>query len=199
MLEKDRKINEYSLTIENANNLGIELMHCEYSAAEALKDLPTLAEANLEPIRGLEEAYKFKLYREVSSKNIKVVLTGDGADEIYCSRSFINYYANYLLHQSDFSELLEFEQKTNFFQQVPDKVFYYKAHNLVPLVLSSHIRHYSDDLFNNKLRASSLIEQNSLLNAIKNSIFAGDLPWIMRAFKIDNLLLWNWQGTLPRS
>ena len=66
MIDSDSDSDEYKATVQTANNLGISLLPCEYSTVQALEDLPTLAEANIEPIRGLEEAFKFRLYREVS-------------------------------------------------------------------------------------------------------------------------------------
>lgn len=185
---RDRKYNEFDMVKKTIKELGIKNHSWIYlSKSDFLKNLYKILEKRLVPLPTLTSYIQWKMMKKISQDGYKVVISGNGADEI-----FSGYYDHYLCY---------FSEKIN--KNIKEREIKYWKKNIAPLIRNKdfkninyfkkssyprYLNQFDINLYKNiykfkKFKKINFTEKQyvkSLLkNRMKNETFRESLPVIL--------------------
>ncbi len=198
------KLNSYTIVPPNCvdetphsliRNTKINHKTISLSSIKLDKLIDKILQVNDEPVNGINIVYQFYLREIIKKDGIKVLLTGEGADEVFSGYERMYYY--YLISIKNdkkyFNNQLEYGQRflklkkedillqlKNYETQYNTKIFYQEnefMENLISSSFKKNFREIKNEKIYNKF---SQIKRNALFNYLNFHLFNRYIPFILR-------------------
>ena len=191
----DKKYNEFNSVKKTIKKLGINKHKWVYlNKNNTFKNLKSILKKRLTPLPTLTSYIQWNLMREISKDGYKVVISGNGADEM-----FSGYYDHYLCFFSDIKDKKKRNKelscwKKNILPLIRNKDFrnanYFKKNNF-PKYLISFDQNLAKEFSKKNIKRLRFIQKkydNSFLkNRMKNEMFRESLPVILNEEDLNSM------------
>lgn len=191
----DKKYNEFNSVKKTIKKLGINKHKWVYlNKNNTFKNLKSILKKRLTPLPTLTSYIQWNLMREISKDGYKVVISGNGADEM-----FSGYYDHYLCFFSDIKDKKKRNKelscwKKNILPLIRNKDFrnanYFKMNNF-PKYLISFDQNLAKEFSKKNIKKLRFIQKkydNSFLkNRMKNEMFRESLPVILNEEDLNSM------------
>ena len=191
----DKKYNEFNSVKKTIKKLGINKHKWVYlNKNNTFKNLKSILKRRLTPLPTLTSYIQWNLMREISKDGYKVVISGNGADEM-----FSGYYDHYLCFFSDIKDKKKRNKelscwKKNILPLIRNKDFrnanYFKKNNF-PKYLISFDQNLAKEFSKKNIKKIRFIQKkydNSFLkNRMKNEMFRESLPVILNEEDLNSM------------
>lgn len=191
----DKKYNEFNSVKKTIKKLGINKHKWVYlNKNNTFKNLKSILKKRLTPLPTLTSYIQWNLMREISKDGYKVVISGNGADEM-----FSGYYDHYLCFFSDIKDKKKRNKelscwKKNILPLIRNKDFrnanYFKKNNF-PKYLISFDQNLAKEFSKKNIKKLKFIQKkydNSFLkNRMKNEMFRESLPVILNEEDLNSM------------